>query len=388
MPSSSTSRLAAALLVLASLAVTLVVVELALAKFFPFPDPFARAKLGEEPQRYVPWAHAPNLSMQFTAEPGLPGVTGTSTFTTNALGMRGPAIAIPKERDEYRVFLVGGSTMECMIVDDAQSPERLLQGLLAERAPGRKVRVYNAGRSGDRTFDHVALVGQRLAQLQPDLIVVLAGANDQRAAILNVDYLHMPRGRREHYGLAALLKHVATEFQLPRLAYAALHRTALTERERLEQVARTTDYREKVALKAGKPVSEKPPRTDLPAYGRNLATLAGIVKAQGAQVLFVTHPSTWNSPVDPKARQWHWMDHVDGTVYREDLMDRALEQYNDETRRVAAAQGVALLDAARRIPKSREYFYDDMHFNAKGAALLATLMAQALVEQKLLPAQP
>ena len=69
-------------------------------------------------------------------------------------------------------------------------------------------------------------------------------------------------------------------------------------------------------------------------------------------------------------------------------MDRALESYNEEMRRVGAAAGVPVLDAARQIPKSLDYIYDDMHFNAKGAALLASLMAQFAIDRKLLPAQP
>lgn len=381
-PTSRARRAAAALaLVLGSVVAALAIAEAALRFLRPLPDPFARAKLGEEPQRYIPWAHAPNLSLEFVAEPGLPGMSGKTRFTTNALGFRGPPIAVPKEPGELRIFLVGGSTMECILVDDAASPERVMQGLLEGRLPGRKVRVYNAGRSGDRSFDHVALVAHRIAHLEPDLIVVFAGANDLRAAMYHADYLHQARGQRVRHSLPALVKHVATEFQVARLVYAAAHRTGMGERERLERIAQVSDYRQKVALKQGKPVSGEPPRTDIAPYGRNLASLAGIARAQGAAVVFVTQASTWNT--GPEAERWHWMNHVADRVYPEPLMEQALEAYNAEMRRVAGEHGVAVLDAARLIPRTLDHFYDDMHFNTRGAGAFGKMLADFVVEKKI-----
>lgn len=389
-----TRRFAGPLVALIAVALALLVAEITLAKFRPLPDPYAAAKEGlrplvqsDDPLDYIPRSHKPHMTSRFTAEEGLPGMSGTSTFTTNELGFRGPALVIPKERDEYRVFLVGGSTTQCLFIDDSRSPERVLQGLLEERMPGRRVRVYNAGVSGARSYDHVAIMAHRIAQLEPDLVIVFAGANDQRAAILNSDYLLPHQDRPQTHSFFLLLKFAATEFQVPRLVHAGLHQLGgLTERERMERIPFTTRFREMVALKEGKPVSGTAPRTDVIPYGRNLATLAGIARAQGAQMLFVTQASTWNSQIDPNAARWHWMNYVDGAVYREDLMERALETYNVEMQRVAGVQGVPVLDLAHLIPKSLEYFYDDMHFNPKGVALYSSLVARSLAEQGLLPA--
>jgi lysophospholipase L1-like esterase len=393
-PSGSTSRttirrFARPLIALTATLFTLTVVEVALAKLRPLQDPFAGIKAGLHPPRYVPRSGEPNVSVQFNAEKDLSGMNGTSRFSTNELGFRGPPLAIPKETREYRVFLVGGSTTECMFVDDSQSPERILQTLLTKLLPGRPVSVYNAGHHGDCSYDHVAIVAHRIALLEPNLIVVFAGANDQRAAIQNRDYLHRASAKGERPSLLTLLKFAATEFQIPRLLHAVFHRL-VDRRERLERITYTTNFRRNVSLKEGLTLSNLAPRVDVAPYGRNLATLAGITKAQGAQMLFVTQASTWNSQIDPDAARWHWMnvDYSEGKYYREDLMDRTLEMHNEEMRRVAGAQGVPVLDVAHLIPKSLEYFYDDMHFNPKGAATYASLVARSLAEQGLLPAIP
>ena len=56
-----------------------------------------------------------------------------------------------------------------------------------------------------------------------------------------------------------------------------------------------------------------------------------------------------------------------GVTYREDLMDQALESFNNVMRQVAAKHSVPTYDLARLMPKSSDFFYDDAHFNVRGA---------------------
>jgi lysophospholipase L1-like esterase len=85
----------------------------------------------------------------------------------------------------------------------------------------------------------------------------------------------------------------------------------------------------------------------------------------------VTQQTTWNSSLDPQARERHWMLYRNGKHYQEALMDEALESLNDVMRDVAQDHFVYLYDLARAMPKTREYFYDDVHFNVKGASVMA-----------------
>jgi hypothetical protein len=364
-----------------SLLVTLAAAELCLARFLPFPDPFARFKTDDRGSSYVPSAHPPGYALTIIPEAGLPGVSATVLFTTNTLGFRGGEILRPKPRDEFRVFLVGGSTAECMVLGDAEALHGVLERRLRERAPGRRVRVYNAAKSGDKSYDHVALVTQRLVHLQPDLVLVLAGVNDLRAAVYGTDYLHLAGSRAVAYSLGTLTKFAATEFQLPRRLYALLHRR--TERERLEEVNMVTDYRAKVALATGRPSTDQPPRTDLPPYESHLRTLAGTGKAHGFGVVFVTQATAWNSPERDAAR-WHWLSYLNGLRYREDLLDAALEEYNGVMRRLGAEGQASVFDLVEALPKSREVFYDDVHFTGAGARKAGTLLAGFLIEGGLL----
>ncbi len=366
------------LVALALCAVLVIGAEFTLAWVAPLPDPYAAQR---RMPGFVPSAHAPDQLYRIVIEPNLPGVEPVhegrvNQFSTNNLGFRGDDLVRPKPVDELRIFTIGGSTMECIVLDDSRDPSRLLQDTLDEMSEGRQVRVYNAGKSGDRSYDHLAMVTQRIAHLQPDVLVVFAGVNDLMAGLFGVDYLHLePR----QIARADLLKFLAGESQLYRRAHTAARRfRRRTAREIQETIAFETNYAEKVTLQQSFPAIEAPPRVDLGSYATNLRSIVAVGRAAGARVVLMTQASTWNSTVDPEASRWHWMRLRQDGVYREDLMDAALESYNDVMRGLAATENVEIVDLAATMSKSLEWFYDDVHFNDAGARAAAAALAAQL----------
>jgi len=353
--------------------------EVLLRNFAPLPDPYEALKA---PHHYIPSQFAPNLRLTIEAEEGLPGIQGKNMFTTNNMGFRGDTLEIPKPQNEFRIFLVGGSTAECLSVDDSQAINTVLQSELAKYvSTGQRVRVYNAGKSGDRSYDHIALIVHRLVHLQADLIVVFAGFNDLNASMKNADYLHYRNnGYEKRLTAPALAIMLVTEFELGRRVHSVIKALSIkTERQIFEEVPVKTNYREKVQVRLSVPVSEEVPRTDLAAYRRNLITIDGVARAHGIRLIFMTQPSSWKSPIDPNIRNWHWMTHRAGKTYSEDSMDAALTSLNNVTIEVSAERDVPVLDLARSIPKSSEFFIDDVHFNVKGAREIGTQLASFIL---------
>jgi len=363
---------------LAICAVLVLGAEFTLGWVAPMPDPYAAQRLMPG---FVPSAHQPDQLYRIVIEPDLPGVepvheNRVNEFSTNNLGFRGDELVRPKPTDELRIFTVGGSTMECIVLDDSGDPSRLLQDELDAAFEARDVRVYNSGKSGDRSYDHLAMVSQRIAHLQPDVLVIFAGLNDLMAGLFGIDYLHLePRqiGRNE------LLKFLAAESQLYRRLHGAARRfRRRSTREIQETIAFETNYAEKVTLQNSFPPIDTPPRVDLASYATNLRSIIAVGRAAGARVVLMTQATTWNSEVDPTASEWHWMRLRQSGVYREDLMNAALESYNDVMRDLAATEDVELVDLAATMPKSLEFFYDDVHFNDAGARAAAAALAAIL----------
>jgi GDSL-like Lipase/Acylhydrolase family len=310
---------------------------------------------------YIRFEYPREYAAVTEVEAGLPGLQGRHFFTTNEYGFRGDSLAVPKPTREFRIFVVGGSTAECFYLDDGDDMSRVLQNELAAQG---QVKVYNVGLSGTASDDHIALIAQRLVHLQPDLIVVFAGLNDLRRSILGFDYLHYAS---EAVQPEPCYRRWLMKSQIVRRLVYLKRRVDPDPEGVLETRTLESDYARKVALQRSVPETDADPRVDTAGYRDNLITLVGIARAHHFQLVFMTHPSTWNSKVDSGAHDHQWMRFFEHVVYPERTMDSALERFNDVMRGIAASDSVPLYDLARELPKSTEYFYDDCHFNRAGA---------------------
>jgi lysophospholipase L1-like esterase len=280
--------------------------------------------------------------------------------------------------------MVGGSTTECIYLDDSDAINRILQTELHEHTSAAiDIKVYSAGQSGQCVDDHISMIVHRLVHLQPDMLIVFCGINDLTKSIFHYDYAHY-----ESTTVAKkypVFMFVATEFQIPRRLYYVGKRLFATDRETLEEITGRSTYKKKIQLRKSVPESADTPRTDLDSYVNNLKTIIGVAKAHRISLVFITQQTTWNSAVDPEAKNWHWMRYRDGKTYREDLMDEALEGFNNAMRQLGLEDSVPVYDLARRMPKSLEFFYDDVHFNVKGAQTAGKGLASFILEKNLIP---
>lgn len=402
------------LLVAVAVGLSLCLGECALRVVAPVEDPYEHVKWprGRSSPEFIESQFDRYLRVSFEIEPGLPGMTGTNTFTTNNAGFRGDRLHDPKPDDEFRIFMVGGSTTEGLVLDDPDAVTRVLQKELARRIPeGPTFKVYNAGKTGDRSDDHVAMITQRLLLLEPDMIIVFAGINDLRAAMYRVDFRHygydihdeegdvaLSRPAPYRLGFWSLLRLAAYELQIGRRLYFLFHQpsdpvaTSLVDMDdaTLDELvataaargrALTTDYRVRVQRARTAQEAQELPRVDLTAYRSNMTTVVSAVRAHDVKLLLMTQQTTWNSQADPGIAEWQWMHTVGFLRYDVEVMEAAMEQYNDVVRGLAREWSVPLYDVARDLPKSREYFYDDVHFNVKGARTAAERLAELIASE-------
>jgi lysophospholipase L1-like esterase len=361
--------------------------DVALWWLAPVPDPYQQfEKLRPQVNQYIRFEYPRGYSATTVVTEELPGMEKRSRrFTANNLGFRGQPLETPKPAEEFRVFVVGGSTTECFYLDDEEELGAVAERALDAAGPqGLDVAVYNVGLSGAASDDHVAMISQRLVHLEPDMVVVFCGINDLTRSIYRYDYRHYVKPRPAYR--KPWLKRLVLKSQIARRLYFLKRRVDPSDSDLLEHRRLESGYVHKIGLQRTIAPSDVPPRTDVPSYTRNLESIAGLAEAHGFQLVFMTQQTTWNSLVDADAGKWHWMRCRGGVTYREDLMDAALESLNDAMRGVADAYGVPLYDLVRVLPKSLDYFYDDCHFNTRGAHTVGNLLAEFLIENSLIVA--
>lgn len=174
-------------LVVVSFMIGLIACEIILDTFYPRPSVFS----------YFAWP--PYLSGIYKIEPNvMPGIYGDSHFTINSAGIRGDEFSGDQD---YRILALGGSTTECILLDDSEAWPYLLQKNL-NSLKGKNVWVGNVARSGLNSRDHLVQLPPLLDQY-PDIdeVILMEGVNDliMRLARHNdydPDYLLTAKGRK------------------------------------------------------------------------------------------------------------------------------------------------------------------------------------------------
>ena len=104
----------------------------------------------------------------------VPGVSAAANFHVNSLGVRGTEPLA----EAYRILCIGGSTTECLYLDNVETwPAQLMETLNRSR-PSEEVWVGNAGMSGYDSSHHLRLLQNRDFISQFDCLVLLVGFND------------------------------------------------------------------------------------------------------------------------------------------------------------------------------------------------------------------
>jgi lysophospholipase L1-like esterase len=364
-----------------------------------------------DPVKY--YVHAPNTQVIFHPLPDLISGVGRETrFTLNSDGIRGRELTSDSEA-EYRILAVGGSTTECLYLDDEKAWPFLLENMLGRTADGTRVWVGNVGKSGMNASDHVVQVKYLLPQLpRIDVVLLLVGINDLSVALkqggqLNPQPLYSLATEQLQLGRAfALLPAKPESIDTAYLERSPWYRQTATwgllRRARASFAVWRTQrglveeengrmYREwRKHRQAAKEVLERLPdlTAALDAYRRNLSTIADLAQARSAQLVLLTQPSLWHPNLSPADERLLWLGGV-GDFQREQVnqyysvkaMTEGLRKFNETLLRVCAARRLACVDIASVIPQNTTMFYDDVHFTERGAQLVASTIAGYLREK-------
>lgn len=284
----------------------------------------------------------------------------------NSLGFRGPEP--PFDADAaVRVVTIGGSTTHSARQSNGKAWPDLVAAALAIRFPG--FWLNNAGMEGHSTFGHRFLLEQAIIPLQPDYALFLVGLNDRGLETERVfDGQARISDNPWHRRLIARSEALSTALMLWRQARA--QRVGLMHWEfDLESTPRLDPEREDRAS-ALRPHRE----FYVKAYRSRLRELVAMCRSAGIEPVLITQPALWGDGVDPSTSIP--LSSLDVGGLSGSLAWAILELYNDETRTLAAEQGVFLVDLARELTKDSRYFYDWVHYTNEGAAQIAVIVAQ------------
>ena len=342
----------------------------------------------------------PGLETVHEADPALlPGVSGAARLSIGSHGLRAGEL---DARDALRIAAVGGSTTECLFLDDEETWCALLARGLERRLHVGRVWVGNAGRSGHTTREHRVQVEHVLDSVPGlDAVILLAGINDLGRRLAHdegfepltlVDDARQRELRRAAFVLLPLGEDpdgpLADRFALVRALKVAKNR-ALAGRGREDNFdiglyrfwrdnrAAATARRERLPDLGGA----------LAEFRANVAHAAQLARARGVALVLATQPSLYRPDLAPELEARLWMGGVGpyqqrrgAEYYSTAALAEGLAAYAREVRETCAREGVACVDLEAELAGNPSFFYDDVHFTEEGARAVARALEGPLAE--------
>lgn len=291
-------------------------------------------------------------------------MSGSSRFEANSFGVRGRE---PAADDRIKILTVGGSTTECLFLDQSEAWPQLLEQNL--RASGYPVWVGSAAQSGRTLTSCLAELPALFRRVpKPKICIFLSGGNDFLRALVPA------KPPRQTLGWTRLIQKIKAGFvnDLDQGVVVVPARFA----------GRYNDLR---LLRA----RHKPFRTDLPdlssalaVYQENILLTADLCRRKGIRPVFLTQPVLWQGGENHKHERLLWMNMASNdnrVFYSEAALERGIRMFNEALMEVCDTYSLDCMDLSAVLPKTTAVFYDDMHFNESGAALTAGRIAELLI---------
>ncbi|MBN1587067.1 MAG: hypothetical protein JW937_06535 [Candidatus Omnitrophica bacterium] len=300
----------------------------------------------------------------------------------NALGFRGEEIAIPKPAGTYRVALLGGSTTYNTAVRDYQrSYPYVLQQILRTERPG--LEVVNAGCDKYSTWESLLNLEFRVLDTEPDLVIVYHGINDVHPRMVypyeaykgdnsgsRTPYARPQEGIWDRSAVFRVLRaRLGIRQPVVGLLYTRTHDYLATNHTMgfRNQKARG-EYPSGVFVEQS--ASEMLEQNKPTYFERNLRNMIAVCRAHKIPVVLMTFawsPAFRNQPL----------------VASEEYQNAFREQ-NGIIKRLCIEEGVPYYDFCEEMPQNPTLWTDGRHVNELGAQVKAALVAQYLIQNRLI----
>jgi hypothetical protein len=298
----------------------------------------------------------------------MPGIDGESRYVINSLGIRGDEL--PAAGAAYRILCVGGSTTECIYLDQDETWAGLLQTKLRLQS-SRDIWVGDVGVSGYATPHHLRFVlGSTLID-EMDCLVFLTGINDLLWTIGGRDFSVVPPRP------ASTVRPVFLRTALGRLARAAHHRLTIPRSAEVVENETGSNYLERRRIRsAAVPFADLELELDAyVGYGRRIDALIAACRERRIRAVFLSHPALWKESMSPEEESLLWMGDRRGKFASARSLRLALDRFNELLIEICARRGAEVVDL-RAMNGDPRYFYDDCHLNEEGAEYVASALAR------------
>lgn len=276
----------------------------------------------------------------------------------NAQGFRGRDFTPDKPPGVYRIIAMGESSTFGFYARDEHTYPALLESFLAERLPGRRVEVINAGIPDANSDNVLAMLRQELLRYRPNLLTLYAGYNDAQYLMDENVFQALAAWVHAHSATYVAMKRALTAVGGPVLHSRWAKYVPQADRDHIRRQSELHVVR----------------------YRRNLEQIIATARSARVNLLFVKQPVTTSRSPRTRTKDLAYYDElrwIKGQLDREGwvtpyealfLVHRALMDTLEE---VAAQHGIPVVDNIAIVNDHPDYLTSYVHLTEQGNRALA-----------------
>ncbi len=323
------------------------------------------------------------------------GVDGEKHFSINKNGMRGEVFR--SGNDNY--LCIGGSTTECLYLDDKETWWHILQQELNKRAK-EKIIIGSIGKSGTTTREHyiqMKYFAPKVKHLKG--VIIMCGLNDlmirlSRDSLFEKDFQFT---KQAEDSLASKIflsnhKHKACwrKLMIFKLFQRFYHHIKpggvkwLIQDDRGGSVKQWRQNRQQASVL----IDSLPDLSNaLEEYSRNIHLFIDEARKQNLDITFINQAAMYRDSMNAYEKGLLWMGGIGNfqsepghPYYSSFALRKGLALYNQKLVEVCSMRNVKLVDIESALPRDTSAFYDDCHLNENGAKILGEYLSGAMAQ--------
>ncbi len=344
----------------------------------------------QQQTKYFVWQ--PNLSHTFHPDSTIfYGITGTKQFSINTQCFRGDEFT---NDSSVKYLCIGGSTTECLYLDDKETWCYKLQEAL-----NSKFVIGSIGKSGCTTRENYIQLKYFVPQLgKIGGVILMVGLNDMmkrlsRDTLFENNFQFTPKLEDSLANTILLSNRKESSWwrntRLFQLAQNIFHQANKVEWKNVQddsgEIYKT--WREN-RQHASAIIDTLPDLTSaLNEYERNLQLIYEETQRQGIKLILVNQAVLYKDSMSAYENNLLWMggkgsfqEEKNHAYYSSAALKKALELYNERLQKFSLnKEHVEFIDLAIQLPQDTSVFYDDCHFNEAGARKVAGIISKQII---------
>lgn len=273
------------------------------------------------------------------------------------------------------IIFIGGSTTECLYLDEDKRFPYLVSRLLAREDGWRTVRTVNAGVSGNLSIHTLANLIAKGIKHRPKIVVLMENINDFVLLSNTGSFWDAPASKRIVQDPTGIDKpRFSVRAQARGIKDVLLPNTWLLLRSLLPAVLFPPAIDEYAGFRLKNQRSTEQIASDFRAM---LTSNIAVLKSWGIYPVLMTQFNRVSLKDAFIKGRFAYLGAPIPRISYENFVDN-YNLFNNVIRSTAIATNVPLIDLDADIPKTKEFIYDAVHLNNRGSTLAATIISKAI----------